>query len=141
LDPISTVLTKSHYEIILNELVQTAVKKNQKIRIAVCLSKSDLFKMKKTPVQMIRMFFGDVFLHILDSPYIDKEFFSISSIGFMQNVKIVETVEDTNLWNSMKSTEPFFWLFEKTDLEEISMNGSGNILTKGNIIYPPLRKK
>jgi len=143
----SSELTKTDYERLLAMLVEVILRKNQKVRIAVCLSKSDLVKIHLNTDEIIRVVFGDGSLRALNSPRVEKEFFRISSVGTYRkngkrhsNLIDGQRVENPDHWNPINVTAPFFWLFEGVERQRIAKDDWLGDRKNIYIPYPPPRE-
>jgi GTPase SAR1 family protein len=143
----SSQLTKSDYERLLGMLVEIVLQKNSQVRIAVCLSKSDLVKIHLPTEEIIRVVFGDGALRSLNSPRVDKAFFRVSSVGIfrkggkrLSNLTDGQALSDPDHWNPLNVVAPFFWIFEAIERQRISEGDWLGDRNKIYIPYPPPRE-
>ncbi len=129
---------------------------NGERRIAVCLTKVDLLRLRgRDPTELVKMFFGaelfSLFKEYSSMPNIDIEFFSVSSAGFIRdssgikpNFDIVTgNLLEPQSWEPYNVEAPFFWFFENIERKRILQSGNsfasrlfGNSRLKEYISYP-----
>lgn len=137
----SSELTKSDYERLLGMLVEIVLRNNKGVRLAICLSKSDLVKIYLPTDEIIRVVFGDGVLRPLNSPHVEKKFFRVSSVGTIRkhgkrtsNLSNGQSLDEPDRWSPINVAAPFFWLFEGVERQRIS---AGDWLGDRNNVYIP----
>lgn len=121
------------YAGLVDRLLQLLTKtQGQQRYIAVCLSKSDLFSVRKRETtSLIKMLFGndmfDVFTRYDTGKNLKFEYFTTSSVGFLPNGQSNYNMEngylvDETRWEPFNVEFPFFWFFENIERSRISQS-------------------
>ena len=142
------LFSKSEYGYLISKLVQTALSNADHIRLAVCLSKSDLVKVRLPVEELVRVMFGEGTMRALSSSRVEKKFFRVSSVGYIRsNGERVPNIDpssgklrDEFRWHPINVVSPFFWFFESIERERISKGDFLGDRTKIYIPYPPPRQ-
>lgn len=136
--------TQDDYERWIDKLIEIGLKGNRYIRVAVCLSKSDLIPNYLPAEELISAIFGKNLISIVRTNQVESSFFRVSSIGITRvkgkntsNISAENTLLDPERWSPINVVSPFFWLFERRERERIMQSDSFGDRIKSYIGYAP----
>lgn len=146
--------TKSDYERWVGSLIDGLLSKspNKNLRVAVCVSKSDLVQIQLPTEEIVKVIFGEGIFRALNFPHVEKRFFKLSSVGYFKkaggskrlpNITPDDLADakllDEDNWNPINVVTPFFWLFEAIERERIRQGDIFGDRERHYIQYPPPR--
>ena len=115
--------TKHDYERLLYELIKISLEEKKYLRLAICLSKSDLISNCLPAEELVSTIFGQDLINIIKSRQVISSFFRISSVGIV-NITAEGNLREVENWNPINVVSPFFWIFESVERERITTGDS-----------------
>jgi hypothetical protein len=133
---------RSEYEELITQVLEMAVKDKgkdeEKLRVAVCLSKSDSLQLELTPKDLVEVIFGKDLVGYLNTleklGKLDIRYFRFSAVGSYFDEKGIKRpnltddgngVANENAWNPVHAASPFFWIFEAIERKRVAQPVEG----------------
>jgi hypothetical protein len=126
-------ISQEDYTALITQVLELATKQgNRKLKVAVCLSKSDSLRLELPPRDLVEVFFGKELIEEFDKRKkrgVDVRYFRFSAVGSYfdeQGIKRPNLAEDgqgianENAWNPVHAASPFFWMFEAIEKERVA---------------------
>jgi GTPase SAR1 family protein len=130
--------------------LQTLLNQPLKRYIAICISKFDMLGIRRPPKQLVKMYFGDEMMDLLQqhqaTDRIELNYFAVSAMGFINKNKSnfdislhdgIGGLAQPGQWKPFQIEQPFFWLFEIIEKQRLQRTTSPLV----NIFYKEDRLK
>jgi len=125
--------SRGEYEELITQVLAISVKNKKKLRVAVCLSKSDSLQLELTPKDLVEVIFGRQLIdHLNGLEKLEKivtQYFRFSAVGsYFDEMGIKrpnltddgDGIRNGNAWNPVHAASPFFWIFEAIERARVS---------------------